>query len=114
MTTAGLGGPPHALLRDTAASLIAALRSRAEDIRRAELSRAEGRWEALSPDDRRRLETLTQSIVGALLDELTARLRARTARDAAYLESARYLFGLEAGHDTSSTFPSADRRPRSF
>jgi glutamyl-tRNA reductase len=97
MTTAGLGGPDSAHLRDTdAASLIAALHSRAEDIRRAELARAEGRWDALCPDDRRRVETLTQSIVGALLDEATARLQAETARDAGYLESARYLFGLEA------------------
>jgi len=93
---------------------IAALHSRAEDIRRAELSRAEGRWEALSPDDRRRLETLTQSIVDALLDEPTARLQAETARGAAHLESARYLFGLEAGHDTASPFPSTDWRPRGF
>jgi glutamyl-tRNA reductase len=97
MTTNRLGGPERAPLPDTeAASLIAALHSRAEDIRRAELSRAEGRWDALCPDDRRRVDTLTQSIVGALLDEPTARLQAGTARDAAYLESARYLFGLEA------------------
>jgi glutamyl-tRNA reductase len=94
--TAGLGGPQHAQLQDTpAASLIAALHSRAEYIRREELSRAEGRWEALSPDDRRRLETLTQCIVDALLDEPTARLQDGTAQDPAYLESARYLFGLE-------------------
>jgi len=101
--TVGLPGPHRAHLRDTAAaSLIAALHSRAEDIRRAELSRAEGCWETLSPDDRRRLETLTQNIVGALLDEPTARLQAEATQDAAYLESARYLFGLEAGHDTAS------------
>lgn len=97
MTTTGLGGPDRAHIRgNDAASVIAALHSRAEDIRRAELSRAEGRWDALCPDDRRRVETLTQSIVGALLDEPTARLQEGTARDAAYLESARYLFGLEA------------------
>ena len=112
--TAGLGGPQRAQVQGTAASLIAALHSRAEDIRRAELSRAEGRWEALSPDDRRRLETLTQRIVDALLDEPTARLQAGTPRDAAYLASARYLFGLEAGHETASTFPSPDRQAASF
>ena len=95
MTTAELGGPHRARLRETAASLIAALHARAEDIRQEELSRAEGRWEALGPDDRRRLEALTQSIVGALLDQPTARLQAGTAQDAAHLESARYLFGLE-------------------
>ena len=115
MTTAELSGPHRTQLRDaSAASLIAALHARAEDIRREELSRAEGRWEALSPDDRRRVETLTESIVGALLDEPTARLQAGTDRDAAHLESARYLFGLESGHDTASAFPSADWRPRGF
>jgi hypothetical protein len=41
------------------------------------------------------LETLTQCIVDALLDEPTARLQDGTAQDPAYLESARYLFGLE-------------------
>ena len=94
--TVGFREPHSVSIWDGAAeSLIAALRSRAEDIRQEELSRAEGRWEALGPDDRRRLETLTQSIVGALLDEPTARLQAGMAEDAAYLESARYLFGLE-------------------
>lgn len=97
MTTAEFGGPPLAHLRDTdAASLVAALRSRAEDIRRAELARAEGCWEVLCSDDRRRLETLTLSLVGALLDEPTALLQATTDEHATYLESARYLFGLEA------------------
>jgi glutamyl-tRNA reductase len=97
MTTAEFGGPPVTHMRDTgAASLVAALRSRAEDIRQAELARAEGCWEGLCSDDRRRLEVLTLSLVGALLDEPTALLQATTDDHATYLESARYLFGLEA------------------
>jgi glutamyl-tRNA reductase len=96
MTTAGLGGLGRAQLRDmAAASLVAALHARAEDIRRGELSRAEGQWEALTPDDRRRVEILTECLVGALLGEPTARLQSATAQDAPDLESARYLFGLE-------------------
>lgn len=92
----GLGEHPPTRLRDTSvATLIDALHSRAEEIRREELSRAEGRWEALSAEDRLRLEALTQSIVGALLDEPTSRLQAGALEDAASLRSARYLFGLE-------------------
>ena len=109
-----LHGPRAPHLEDTAGSLIAALHSRAEDIRRAELARAEGGWDTLCPGDLRRLEALTQSLVDALLGEPTARLQAGTDLDAAYIESARYLFGLEAGHDTPSTAPSGDRRPLSF
>ena len=44
----------------------------------------------------RRLEALTLNIVGALLDEPTARLQSVTDQHDADLESARYLFGLEA------------------
>lgn len=90
--TAGPGDHPAIRVADPAAGLVEALHRWAEEIRREELSRAEGRWEALSEDDRRRLDALTRSIVGAVLGEPTARLRAGT--DA--LGSARYLFGLDA------------------
>jgi glutamyl-tRNA reductase len=78
-----------------ATTVIDALHARAEAIRREELSRAEGRWEALGDGDRARIERLTRSIVGALLGEATARLRDGTAAGADALESARYIFGLE-------------------
>jgi glutamyl-tRNA reductase len=95
-TTAGFSGPRLGRLGESAASsLIAALHERAEDIRLKELRRAENGFEALCPDDRRRLEILTQDIVDALLDEPTARLQAGTAQDPDHLESARFLFGLE-------------------
>ncbi len=79
------------------ASLIDTLHARAETIRREELSRAEGRWESLCDRDRARIEALTLRIVGALLGEPTARLRAGTAADPDALRSARYIFGLDAG-----------------
>jgi glutamyl-tRNA reductase len=59
-----------------AAPAIAALRSRAEEIRRAELDRFQDQWEGVSEADRRLLETLTTRIVNKLLHEPTERLRA--------------------------------------
>jgi glutamyl-tRNA reductase len=93
-TTIGFA-PRVAPRGDAARSLIAALRDRAEAIRREELARLDGRWERLGPDDRRRLELLTQSIVEALLREPTARLRAQGRDGGADIESVRFLFDLE-------------------
>lgn len=93
--TVGLGDPTARLRDADVATLIDALHARAEEIRQEELSRAEGRWEALSDEDRVRLDALTQNIVGALLGEPMARLQARAPGDAASLRSARYIFGLE-------------------
>jgi glutamyl-tRNA reductase len=93
--TAGPGdgaGPAH---DPAVASVIDALHTWAEGIRRQELSRAEGRWEALSDGDRRRIDALTRTIVGGLLGEPAARLRAGTAGAEESVQSARYLFGLE-------------------
>jgi glutamyl-tRNA reductase len=84
---------PH---RDAARDLIAALRDRAEAIRREELRRLDGRWDGLCPDDRHRLELLTRSIVEALLREPAARLRAGD------IESARFLFALESVEDAAA------------
>jgi glutamyl-tRNA reductase len=96
MTTSRHAGRSVARRPDPgAASLVAALRSRAEDIRLAELARAEGCWERMCPDDRRRLEALTLSLVGALLDQPTALLQSAAGEHTPHLESARYLFGLE-------------------
>jgi glutamyl-tRNA reductase len=84
----------HAPRDPIARDVIAALRDRAEAIRREELQRLDGRWDGLRPDDRLRLELLTRAIVEALLDEPTARLRAG-ALDDADLDSARFLFALD-------------------
>jgi glutamyl-tRNA reductase len=76
---------------------IASLRERAESIRRAELAKADGRWESLSPADRERLEAITQAMIGKLLHEPSVRLReaAEAGDGLAHVESLRHLFGLE-------------------
>jgi glutamyl-tRNA reductase len=76
---------------------IASLRERAESIRRAELAKADGRWESLSPADRERLEVITQAMIGKLLHEPSVRLReaAEAGDGLAHVESLRHLFGLE-------------------
>lgn len=90
-----IGVTPHVATRGDARSLIAALRDRAEAIRREELSRLDGRWDGLGPDDRRRLDRLTRSIVEALLHEPTERLRDGAPHGDADVESARFLFALD-------------------
>ena len=98
-----IGFTPHvAPRRDAARDLIAALRDRAEAIRREELQRLDGRWDGLCPDDRRRLEALTVSIVEALLREPEARLRAEARDGGADIESARFLFALESREDQAA------------
>ncbi len=94
--------PTVAPSRDDAHDLIAALRDRAEAIRREELSRLDGRWDELCPDDRDRLEILTRSIVEALLREPTARLRAEARDGGADVASARFLFALEPLEDAAA------------
>jgi glutamyl-tRNA reductase len=92
-----LDAPREPVARD----VIAALRDRAEAIRREELQRLDGRWDGLRPDDRLRLELLTRAIVEALLREPTPRLRAG-ALDAADLDSARFLFALDRVEDAAA------------
>ncbi|MGD9571877.1 MAG: hypothetical protein AB7V62_08345 [Thermoleophilia bacterium] len=84
---------------DGAHSLIAALRARADEIRREELARLEGRWDGFGPADLR-LESLTRGIVEALLREPTARLRAEAGHPD--IESARFLFALDALDDAAA------------
>jgi glutamyl-tRNA reductase len=86
---------------DSAQTLIAALRTRAEAIRREELASLDGRWDGLCADDRRRLEVLTQRIVEALLREPTRRLRAAGHEGGESIASARFLFALESRGDSA-------------
>lgn len=87
--------PRHDATRGSVAhDVIAALRERAEAIRREELGRLDGRWDGLRPGDHLRLELLTRAIVEALLREPTARLRAGVL-DGDDLDSARFLFDLD-------------------
>ena len=92
-------------LREWQASLavvpaIASLRARAEEIRSAELARAERRLNALSQGDRAVVETVTAQIVAKLLHLPTVRLKeaAVGAEGVLYADVVRYLFGLDE-HD---------------
>lgn len=77
-------------------AVISSLRAHAEQIRRAELERAE-RSPGWSPGDRERLDRLTAAIVNKLLHEPTVRVRAEAERgDATCLaQCARRLFALQ-------------------
>ena len=75
---------------------ITSLRALAEQIRLAELERAEGRWEHLSEADRARLDALTRSMLQKLLHRPTVRLKELAAQNdsAHYAEAMAELFGL--------------------
>ena len=72
------------------------LRAFAEQIRRDELARMDGRWESLSEADRERLDQLTQSMLNKLLHRPTVRLKQLAAEnaDAPHVETMTELFGL--------------------
>ncbi len=76
---------------------IAALRDRAEEIRRAELARTSAVLARLSEEDRRRIEALTLAIEKKLLHRPIALLRARAAHGDGHetVEALRDLFGLD-------------------
>ena len=76
---------------------IASLRARAEEIRAAELAKAEGRLGRLSESDRRVVESVTAQIVNKLLHLPTVRLKqaAAAADGLIYADVVRHLFGLE-------------------
>jgi glutamyl-tRNA reductase len=75
---------------------IASLRARAEEIRRAELRRAEARLGRLSEADRSIVESITAQIVNKLLHLPTVRMKqaAAAADGVLYAETVRHLFGL--------------------
>ena len=75
---------------------IASLRARAEQIRAAELARAESRLGGLSESERRAVESLTAQIVNKLLHLPTVRMKqaAVTADGVLYADAVRHLFGL--------------------
>ena len=72
------------------------LRAYAEQIRRDELARMDGRWESLSDADRERIDQLTQSMLNKLLHRPTVRLKELAAEnaDAPHVETMTELFGL--------------------
>jgi glutamyl-tRNA reductase len=80
---------------------ISALRDRAEAIVDQVLRENESRWQALSVEDRERVEVLARAVVNRLLHEPTLRLKGAVADDASYVyvHALRELFGLEpSGH----------------
>ncbi len=81
---------------------IASLRARAEEIRSAELAKAEPRLGRLADSDRRIVEAMTSQIVNKLLHLPTVRLKeaAAAADGVVYAEVVRHLFGL--GEDEQS------------
>jgi glutamyl-tRNA reductase len=75
---------------------IASLRARAEEIRAAELRKAEGRLERLSESERSVVEAITAQIVNKLLHLPTVRMKqaAAAADGVLYADAVRHLFGL--------------------
>jgi glutamyl-tRNA reductase len=78
---------------------ITQLRARAEEIRTAELARAQGRLGRLSEADRNAVESLTSQIVNKLLHLPTVRMKeaAAGADGAVYADAVRRLFDLDDG-----------------
>jgi glutamyl-tRNA reductase len=76
---------------------IASLRARAEEIREAELRKAEGVLGKLDESQRTAVESLTAQIVNKLLHLPTVRMKqaAAAADGVIYAEAVRHLFGLE-------------------
>jgi glutamyl-tRNA reductase len=75
---------------------IASLRARAEEIREAELRKAEGVLGRLDESQRRAVESITSQIVNKLLHLPTVRLKqaAAAADGGVYADAVRHLFGL--------------------
>jgi glutamyl-tRNA reductase len=75
---------------------IASLRARAEEIREAELRKADGVLGRLDETQRRAVESLTSQIVNKLLHLPTVRMKqaAVSADGVIYAEAVRHLFGL--------------------
>jgi glutamyl-tRNA reductase len=75
---------------------IASLRARAEEIRTAELRKAEGRLGRLTEGERRTVESVTAQIVNKLLHLPTVRMKqaAAAADGVLYADAVRHLFGL--------------------
>lgn len=75
---------------------IASLRAYAEEIRTAELARAEGRLGSLPESDRKIIEAVTAQIVNKLLHLPTVRMKeaAAAADGVIYADVVRHLFGL--------------------
>ncbi|BCS51996.1 glutamyl-tRNA reductase [Geobacter sp. SVR] len=79
---------------------IVALRSRFDEIRRAELEKTMAGWKDLPPEAEKRLEALTMAITNKLLHAPTAALKraGQGGRIDLYVDALRQLFDLQTGH----------------
>lgn len=91
----------------SAVPVIRALRTQAEDIRRAETERALRALAHLPEEDRARVEVLTRQLMNKVLHAPTARLKEAVGEqpDADVLEAARYLFDLPDEDQVSDDAP---------
>jgi glutamyl-tRNA reductase len=79
-----------------AAPVVAALRSRLEEIRAGELARRRGGFEGISDDDWAKIDSITRSVLAKLVHEPTLLLKetAGTPRGERLVEALRILFDL--------------------
>jgi glutamyl-tRNA reductase len=82
---------------------IVALRSKFEEIRKAELEKTLAAWKELPPDGAKRLEALTAAIVNKLLHPPTATLKraGQGGRTDLHIDALRTLFELQTGESES-------------
>ena len=80
---------------------IVALRTRFDDIRKAELSRTAAGWKDLTPEEEKRLEALTIAYMNKLLHAPTTLLKqaGQGGRVDLYVDALRQLFELEAARE---------------
>jgi glutamyl-tRNA reductase len=90
---------------------LSALRARGDDVVAQVLAENDGRWEALSDRDRKRVEALARAIAKRLLHEPTVRVRnLDAAHRHARLQLLRELFGLEDTAAPQAEEPGAEVR----
>ena len=89
--------------------IIRSLRSRAEEIRQAELERLMGKLDGYAPELRAEIEAFSRRFLNKLLHEPTVRVRARAADGKAVeaAEAARLLFGVDGTALADRTDPAA-------
>jgi glutamyl-tRNA reductase len=76
---------------------IVALRSRFEEVSKSELARTMAGWRDLRPEDQKRLEALTDAIIGKLLHSPISILKQNRQgnRSDLYVDALRQLFDLK-------------------
>jgi glutamyl-tRNA reductase len=88
---------------------IAALRERADEIVAQVLRENEHRWDAVSADDRSRIELMARAVASRLLHEPTLRLKQSEGdRAYVYVDTLRELFALDGGSRAGDEAPAAE------